>query len=310
MGQLEDMAMFVRIVDAGGITKAADQLDLAKSAVSRRLNDLETRLNSQLISRTTRKSKLTQAGQEYYQRAQNILDEVNSLNEETSGTKANIEGTLKITAPLSFGLMHLSDLLHDYALTHPQLDFQLDFSDRRLDLVEEGYELAIRIGELTDSSFQAKRLTQIRHVLCASPSYLAQHGTPINLDELEQHHILQYGLSKQGKFDLIDQQGKKHSQVFNSKMQANNGDFLLKMAIKGHGITYLPTFLAYQAINNGELTPILTDYQLPTFNAYAVYPKNRFLSQRCRYLIDFIADKLGDEPYWDERDTHPLENEL
>ena len=300
MGQLEDMAMFVRIVDAGGITKAADQLDLAKSAVSRRLNDLETRLNSQLISRTTRKSKLTQAGQEYYQRAQNILDEVNSLNEETSGTKANIEGTLKITAPLSFGLMHLSDLLHDYALTHPQLDFQLDFSDRRLDLVEEGYELAIRIGELTDSSFQAKRLTQIRHVLCASPSYLAQHGTPINLDELEQHHILQYGLSKQGKFDLIDQQGKKHSQVFNSKMQANNGDFLLKMAIKGHGITYLPTFLAYQAIKNGELTPILTDYQLPTFNAYAVYPKNRFLSQRCRYLIDFIADKLGDEPYWDE----------
>lgn len=300
MGQLEDMAMFVRIVDAGGITKAADQLDLAKSAVSRRLNDLETRLNSQLISRTTRKSKLTQAGQEYYQRAQNILDEVNSLNEETSGTKANIEGTLKITAPLSFGLMHLSDLLHDYALTHPQLDFQLDFSDRRLDLVEEGYELAIRIGELTDSSFQAKRLTQIRHALCASPSYLAQHGTPTNLNELEQHHILQYGLSKQGKFDLIDQQGKKHSQVFNSKMQANNGDFLLKMAIKGHGITYLPTFLAYQAIKNGELTPILTDYQLPTFNAYAVYPKNRFLSQRCRYLIDFIADRLGDEPYWDE----------
>jgi len=300
VGQLEDMAMFVRIVDAGGITKAAEQLDIAKSAVSRRLNDLETRLNSQLISRTTRKSNLTQAGEEYYQRAKNILDEVNSLNEETSGTKACIEGTLRITAPLSFGLMHLSELIHDYATEHDKLSFQLDFSDRHLDLVEEGYELAIRIGELPDSSLQAKRLTQIRHVLCASPDYLAQHGTPKDLAQLKQHSILQYGLGKQSKFDLIDGEGKRHSIFFSSKMQANNGDFLLKMAIKGHGITYLPSFLAYQALEQGLLSPILCQYQLHTAYAYAVYPKNRFLSQRCRYLIDFIAEKLGDEPYWDE----------
>lgn len=300
MGQLEDMAMFVRIVDAGGITKAADQLDLAKSAVSRRLSDLESRLNSQLISRTTRKSTLTQAGEAYYQRARNILDEVNSLNEETSGIKACIEGTLKITAPLSFGLMHLSELIHDYASEHDKLSFQLDFSDRQLDLVEEGYELAIRIGELPDSSLQAKRLTQIRHVLCASPDYLAKQGTPKNLEQLKQHSILQYGLGKQSKFDLIDGDGKRHSVFFSSKMQANNGDFLLKMAIKGHGITYLPSFLAYKALEQGHLVPILCQYQLHTAYAYAVYPKNRFLSQRCRYLIDFIAERFGDEPYWDD----------
>lgn len=299
MGQLEDMSMFIRIVEAGGITKAADQLEVAKSAVSRRLNDLETRLNCQLISRTTRKSNLTQAGEEYYLRAKNILDEVNTLNEETSGVKACIEGTLKITAPLSFGLMHLSELIHDYATEHDKLGFQLDFSDRHLDLVEEGYELAIRIGQLPDSSFQAKRLTLIRHIICASPAYLAEHGTPKNLSELSQHKILQYGLGKHSKLEIKDDKGRDHSLSFHSKMKANNGDFLLKMAIKGHGITYIPTFLAYQAIKQGDLIPILSQYQLPTANAYAVYPRNRFLSQRCRYLIDYIAEQFGDEPYWD-----------
>jgi DNA-binding transcriptional LysR family regulator len=300
MGQLEDMAMFVRIVDAGSITKAAEQVDIAKSAVSRRLNDLETRLGSQLLSRTTRKSNLTEAGEQYYQRANNILSEVDALNEQTSGVKACIEGTLKMTAPLSFGLMHLSEVIHEYANEHANLTFQLDFSDRHIDLVEEGYELAIRIGELQDSSFQAKRLTLIRHVLCASPEYLSKMGTPQEPGELEGHAFLQYGLGKHSNLELTDAQGHKHKILINSKMKANNGDFLLDMAVKGHGITYLPTFIAYQTLNRGELVPLLQQYQLPTFNAYAVYPKNRFLSQRCRFLIDFIAERFGDDPYWDQ----------
>ena len=300
MGQLEDMAMFVRIVDAGSITKAAEQLDIAKSAVSRRLKDLETRLDSQMLSRTTRKSNLTEAGEQYYQRANNILGEVDALNEQTSGVKACIEGTLKMTAPLSFGLMHLSEVIHEYANEHANLTFQLDFSDRHIDLVEEGYELAIRIGELQDSSFQAKRLTPIRHVLCASPEYLSKMGTPQKPGELEGHAFLQYGLSKHSHLELTDAQGKKHKVSINSKMKANNGDFLLDMAVKGHGIAFLPTFIAYQTLHRGELIPLLQQYQLPTLNAYAVYPKNRCLSHRCRLLIDFIAERFGDDPYWDQ----------
>ena len=299
MGQLEDMAMFVRVVEAGSITKAAEQLNIAKSAVSRRLKELETRLGSQLISRTTRQSNLTQAGEQYYQKVHHILSEVDALNEETSGTPTRIEGTLKMTAPLSFGLMHLNDVIDEYANQHPELKFELDFSDRHTDLIEEGFELAIRIRELQDSSYQAKRLALIRYALCASPAYLERMGTPKTFDDLSEHEFLQYGMSKSSAIELIDKQGKKHQVAVNGKIKANNGDFLREMAVKGHGIAFLPTFITYQALISGELVPILQQYQLPTLNAYAVYPKNRFLSQRCRYLIDFIAERFGDNPYWD-----------
>ncbi|WP_314884889.1 LysR family transcriptional regulator [Psychrobacter immobilis] len=300
MGQLEDMAMFVRIVEAGSITKAAEQLNIAKSAVSRRLKELETRLGSQLISRTTRQSNLTQAGEQYYQKVHHILSEVDALNEETSGTPTRIEGTLKMTAPLSFGLMHLNDVIDEYANQHPELKFELDFSDRHTDLIEEGFELAIRIRELQDSSYQAKRLALIRYALCASPEYLERMGTPKTFDDLTEHEFLQYGMSKSSAIELIDKQGKNHQVAVNGKIKANNGDFLREMAVKGHGIAFLPTFITYQALISGELVPILQQYQLPTLNAYAVYPKNRFLSQRCRYLIDFIAERFGDNPYWDK----------
>ncbi|MGP9690509.1 LysR family transcriptional regulator [Psychrobacter sp. AOP30-A2-5] len=300
MGQLEDMAMFVRVVEAGSITKAAEQLNIAKSAVSRRLKELETRLGSQLISRTTRQSNLTQAGEQYYQKVHHILSEVDALNEETSGTPTRIEGTLKMTAPLSFGLMHLNDVIDEYANQHPELKFELDFSDRHTDLIEEGFELAIRIRELQDSSYQAKRLALIRYALCASPEYLERMGTPKTFDDLSEHEFLQYGMSKSSAIELIDKQGKKHQVAVNGKIKANNGDFLREMAVKGHGIAFLPTFITYQALISGELVPILQQYQLPTLNAYAVYPKNRFLSQRCRYLIDFIAERFGDNPYWDK----------
>ncbi|MCG3810280.1 LysR family transcriptional regulator [Psychrobacter sp. Ps4] len=299
MGQLEDMAMFVRVVEAGSITKAAEQLNIAKSAVSRRLKELETRLGSQLISRTTRQSNLTQAGEQYYQKVHHILSEVDALNEETSGTPTRIEGTLKMTAPLSFGLMHLNDVIDEYANKHPELKFELDFSDRHTDLIEEGFELAIRIRELQDSSYQAKRLALIRYALCASPAYLERMGTPKTFDDLTEHEFLQYGMSKSSTIELIDEQGKKHQVAVNGKIKANNGDFLREMAVKGHGIAFLPTFITYQALISGELVPMLQQYQLPTLNAYAVYPKNRFLSQRCRYLIDFIAERFGDNPYWD-----------
>nr|WP_241878741.1 LysR family transcriptional regulator [Psychrobacter sp. PraFG1]UNK05321.1 LysR family transcriptional regulator [Psychrobacter sp. PraFG1] len=138
MGQLEDMALFVRIVESGSITKASEQLDIAKSAVSRRLKELETSLNTQLISRTTRRSTVTEAGQKYYQQACSILSEIEVLNEQISGVASQIEGTMRMTAPLSFGLMHLNDIIHNYAQQHPQLNFELDFSDRHIDLVEEG----------------------------------------------------------------------------------------------------------------------------------------------------------------------------
>jgi len=302
MGQLEDMAMFVRIVESGSITKAAEQLKLAKSAVSRRLKELEKRLGVQLITRTTRQSKLTDAGEHYYQRANSILNEVDALNEQTGGAPAHIEGTLRMTAPLSFGLLHLSDAIHEFADANPDLKFELDFSDRHVDLVEEGYELAIRIRELQDSSYQARRLATIGFVLCASPDYLSQMGTPHVPTDLKSHKFLQYGLEKHKTYQFTDINGQHHRIELEAKIKATNGDFLMAMAVKGHGVIYMPTFIVYQKIANGELVPLLKNYSLPTINAYAVYPQNRFLSQRCRYLIDFLVERFGDKPYWDKFD--------
>ena len=300
MGQLEDMAMFVRIVEAGGIGKAAGQLELAKSAVSRRLNELEKRLCTQLLARTTRRSSLTDAGALYYERALNILADVATLNDEASGAKVSVAGTLRMTAPLSFGLMHLAPVIDEFATRHSAVNFQIDFSDQHKDLVEEGYELAIRIGELKDSSFQAKRITPVRHVLCASPDYLQRMGQPEVLADLNKHRLLQYGMASHSTIELTGPGGKQHQLQIKPRMKANNGDFLVQMALCGHGIVYTPTFLCYRELAAGELLPILGQYQLPVIHAYAVYPKNRFLSRRCRVLIDFIADYFGDEPYWDQ----------
>jgi len=299
MGQLEDMTMFVRIVDAGGISKAAEQLNIAKSAVSRRLSDLEKRLGTQLLNRTTRTYSLTDAGLLYYQRTQNILDEVSLLNEQTADNKARIEGTLKMSAPLSFGLLHLSPLISEYAEEYSDLGLQVDFSDRHVDLIEEGFEMAIRIGNLPDSSFQAKPITCIRHVISASPDYLAEFGTPKVPSELKNHNFLQYGLMQDGKLQLRDQSGRQHNITVKSKISANNGDFLKQMALSGHGITYLPNFLTYQERAEGKLIPLFCDYELPVMKAYAVYPRNRFLPERCRRFIDFLTLKFGDQPYWD-----------
>ncbi|MFT5881199.1 MAG: DNA-binding transcriptional LysR family regulator [Moritella sp.] len=308
MGQLEEMAVFVRIVESGGISKAAEQLNLAKSAVSRRLVELETRLDTRLLNRTTRKSSLTDAGRTYYQRALKILDDVSDMNADTSGVDTSLDGTLRLAVPLSFGIMHLTPAIDTFAQQHPNLTIQIDFADRHVDLVEEGYDLAIRIADLKDSSLQAKRITPVRHVLCASPGYVKAMGAPKTLADLEDHQFLQYVSTSNTKLNIIDPQGKHHSVDLDHKMKgkgntrikANNGDFLRDMAIAGHGIICLPTFLTWQALAVGDLVPVLTDHQLPESYVYAVYPQTRFLSQRARLLIDFMAERFGDNPYWDQ----------
>lgn len=302
MGQLEEMTVFIRIVEAGGIGKAAEQLNLAKSAVSRRLVELETRLDTRLLNRTTRKSSLTDAGRTYYQRALKILDDVSDMNAETSSADASLDGTLRLAVPLSFGIMHLTPAIDTFAQQHPNLTIQIDFADRHIDLVEEGYDLAIRIAELKDSSLQARRITPVRHVLCASPGYISEMGTPKTLADLQNHRFLQYVSTSNSKLNIIDPQGKHHSIEFASKakIKANNGDFLRDMAIAGHGIVYMPTFLTWQALAVGDLIPVLTDHQLPESYVYAVYPQTRFLSQRARLFIDFMAERFGDHPYWDQ----------
>ncbi len=204
MGQLEEMRIFVRIVEAGGVGKAADQLGLAKSGVSRSLVSLENRLGVQLINRTTRRISMSGVGREYYQAAVRLIGDIAELDALTSNTETSLQGQLRLAVPLSFGLCHLSAAIDDFVREHPGLTFDIDFSDRLVDLVEQGVDLAIRITALKDSSLKARRICPIHLRLCASPAYLEAHGTPRVPDDLKQHAVLAYNIGSGTVLKLSD----------------------------------------------------------------------------------------------------------
>ena len=299
MGQLEDMQMFVRVVEAGSITKAASQLSLAKSAVSKRLSDLESRLGSKLINRTTRTSSLTEAGHQYYQRVQLLLGEVDSLNDDIACENKVLAGSLKLAVPLSFGITHLTPAIDLFMRQHPELSIELDYSDRKVDLIEGGYDLAFRIGSLPDSSLKARKIAPIKHVICASPDYLKRQGTPENPAQLKHHKILKRPGWPLAGMPLWDLEGQKHLANGQSSLIANNGNAMTLLALTGHGIIMLPTFYVWESLQRGDLVPILEDYSMTTIHAYAIYPATRYLPLKVRSLIDFLIDRFGDAPYWD-----------
>ena len=299
MGQLEDMHAFIRIVEAGGIGKAADQLNTAKSAVSRRLVELENRLGVKLINRTTRSINLTDAGRTYYTRALKVLDDVTELNSLTSDGVAQLAGSIRLSVPVSFGMSHLSAAIDKFIKLHPSVEFDISFSDRHIDLIEEGVDLALRISELKDSSLIARRICPVSIYLAASPSYLETHGTPTTLEELKHHKLLKYLGSSSGTVRIQDLEKQEHMIPMQVSMHANNGDFLMQMAKAGHGIISSPAFICWDALKTGELVKILSDYTVPPINAYAVYPANRYLSQRARIFIAFLKEHFGETPYWE-----------
>jgi DNA-binding transcriptional LysR family regulator len=302
MDRFADMRMFVAVVDAGSISGAAERLEVAKSAVSRRLTDLEARLGAELLHRTTRRLGLTDSGRAFFERAQRILADLEEAEQAVSQAHGAIRGRLKVALPLSFGLLHLAGLINEFLGLHPEVEFDLDFNDRQIDLMQEGFDLAIRIARLPDSSLIARKLAPIRHALCASPDYLARHGTPARADDLASHAGLVYSnLANPGLWSYVRPDGQPGSVQVPVKLRANNGDFLCRAAIAGQGVILHPTFYLSDAIRTGELVPLLTDHAWPEVNAYALYPPTRHLSRRVRAFVDFLAEKLAGEPDWDRR---------
>jgi len=301
MARLEDMETFVRVVEAGSISGAAERLGIAKSAVSRRIADLEERLGAQLFRRTTRKLNLTDTARRYYARCIHILADVQEAEQAVSDEHGTLRGRLRVAVPLSFGLLHLGPAIEAFMEQHPEVEFDLDFNDRQVDLLGEGFDVALRIADLPDSSLIARRLAPIHLIACASPTYLAEHGMPQTPEELANHHCLTYSnMVNPGVWRYIGSDGKPASVRVHSRLQANNGDFLCQAAIAGQGITRQPSFLVYKAIEQGLLVPVLCDYGWPSVNAYAVYPQTRHLSQRVRAFVDFLAARFSGVPYWDE----------
>ncbi|MBL4910333.1 MAG: LysR family transcriptional regulator [Alteromonadaceae bacterium] len=299
MNQFEDMQTFVRIVEAGSITKAAEQQNTVKSAVSRRLTELEKRLKVSLLTRTTRTQTLTENGLSYYQQCLRIIDDVAEVESSIRDDNCALAGNIKLAAPLSFGLEHLGAALQQFNEIHPDIRFDVDFNDRKIDLIEEGFDLAIRISQLTDSSLMARKLTNIHLLLCASPEYLQNYGMPQTPNDLlTGHQRLKY-LSEAEQWQFSSTKGDKSLIKVPTVMTSNNGNFLLQAAIKGQGLIMTPDFLCYKAIRLKQLVPVLTEYFTPLkIPAYAIYPQNRHLSQRVRSLIDFLSQYFDEKSYW------------
>ena len=300
MDRFSGMQIFVGIVEAGSITAAAERLGMAKSAVSRSLAELEAHLGVALIQRTTRRLNLTDSGRAYYERCLGILADVAEAESAVSQSHGALKGHLKVALPLSFGLLHLAPLIQAFMTEHPDIRFELDFNDRQIDLMQEGFDLAVRIATLADSSLIARRLAPIRHVVAASPAYLARRGTPRSAAELARHDCLAYSnVSDPGLWRFHGPDGQPGQVRVPVRLAASSGDFLLRAAVAGEGLVMLPTFYVHDAFRAGHLVPLLTDHHWPELAAYAVYPPTRHLSTRARTFVDFLAERLADEPYWD-----------
>ncbi|PCJ86279.1 MAG: LysR family transcriptional regulator [Thiotrichaceae bacterium] len=301
MLKTEEIKTFVHIVESVTMTAAAARLSLAKSAVSRRLSELEEQLGVELFHRTTRKLVLTESGQGFYTRCVQLLSDLEEAEHAVSQAHQELSGQLRVAAPLSFGVMHLGPAIIEFQKLHPKLNFDIDFNDRQVDLIQEGFDVGIRIANLKDSSLIARKLAKISMVLCASPGYIEQYGAPTVPEELLNHPCFTYSyLDNPGHWSFFDKKNVKQTIKVSKFMQANNGTFLSEAAIAGLGIVRQPTFIAYKAIARGELIPILQDYSVAKVNAYAIYPPTRHLSQRVRCFIDFLVERFSEEPYWEQ----------
>lgn len=305
MARLEDMETFIRVVEAGSISGAAERMGIAKSAVSRRLSDLESRLGVQLFRRTTRRLDLTDSGRGFYERCQRILSDVDEAEEAVSQAHGTLRGRLRVAVPLSFGLLHMGPAICDFMRDHPELEVDLDMNDRQVDLIAEGFDLALRIADLEDSSLIARQLALINTVVCASPDYLARQGSPQTPEQLAEHDCLVYSNNPEPTlWRYRDPQGEAKSVRVQARLLASNGDFLHQAAVAGQGIGLQPTFIVHKSIEEGRLVQILTDYSWPSVNAYAVYPQTRHLSRRVRVFVDFLTERFSGTPYWDVHLKH------
>ena len=301
MDRFADIEALVAVIESGTFSAAGERLGLAKSVVSRRVSQLERRLGSRLLHRTTRRLSLTDAGRNFYQRAVQVLADLDEAEQAVSTASTALRGALKVAAPLSFGLAHLSGALTDFLDQHPAIELNLDLNDRNINLVEEGFDLAIRIGELQDSTLVARRLGTSRMVTCASRAYLERHGEPLNPNDLQRHTGLQYSnISYKQHWQFVTRDGNTLQAQPQIRIRANNGEALACAAVAGMGITTGPTFILGRYLKEGKLQRILSDYRRPSIGIFAVTPPGRLLPQRVQLLIEFLSRRFGDQPYWDE----------
>lgn len=287
------MSLFVRVADLGSFAAAASQLGVARSVVTRQIAALEEHLGVKLMVRTTRRLTLTTAGAEYLQKCRTILDLVEAAEAEVMEARLVARGNLRISLPLSFGLKRILPLLPEFLAKYPEINLALDFSDRKVNLIDEGIDLSIRISPRLEPGDVARLLGRSRLLAAASPAYLQQHGHPQHPQELLKHHCLGYSSQGSNRPMSFHVDGEAVHIHVPYRLQANNGDALAELAVRGLGIAILPDFIAAEHLQLGELVSVLDAFEPPLLGIHALLPSNRYLPHRVRVLIDFLAAELG-----------------
>ena len=294
-----DVVAFVRVAETGAFARAAERMGISKSVLSRRVARLEEQLGARLLTRTAQGAHPTDIGQAYHARAANILAELEAAREVVADAVTQVAGPIRLTAPITFGTRHLAPALADFAKAHPRVELDVSLDDRRVDLARDGFDLAIRIGNLPDSSLTARRLTTVRFSVLASPDYIARRGRPSRPAELNGHDLLYYANlapSEQFRFQV---DGRDEQVGGTIRLRADSGEMLKEAAIAGLGVVILPNFIASAAIETEALEVLLGEFPLPEAGLHAVMPPGRVWTARLRALIDFLADRFGPEPQWD-----------
>lgn len=293
---LLDVLAFVRVAETGTFARAATRMGMSKSGLSRRVARLEEELGAKLLTRTAVGAVRTGAGEAYYLRAAAILADLEAAREAVADAVTQLAGPIRLTAPLSFGTMHLAPALADFAAAHPRVELDAMFDDRPVDLVGDGFDLGVRIGNLPDSSLIARRIAPVRRVLLASPAYLDAHGTPAHPRDVASHHVLAYANADRWRFRVGDRWEHVRGRP---RLRANNGEVLRAAAAAGLGLVILPSFIASPAITDGSLRVVMTDFPLEEAGLYALMPPGRAATARVRALVDHLAARFGPEPSWD-----------
>ena len=301
MDALSDIAVFVQVVESGSFTAAADRLGVSKSVVSKYVSRLEERLGARLLNRTTRRLSLTEVGSVFYERSREGLATIEDAELEVSRLQSRPSGTLKLNTPMSFGVMHVAPALPEFLRAYPDVSVDVSLDDRKVDVIEEGFDLSVRISELPDSSLVARRLATCRHAVVAAPEYLETHGAPGHPEDLVRHNVISYRYQDSVRSWLFrGPDGGSITVPVSGRLQMNNSLALREAMLAGVGIARTPTFLAGEDIRAGRLVPLLTEYDALEVSIFLVYPQRRHLSPKVRAFMEFMAERISDPPYWDQ----------
>jgi DNA-binding transcriptional LysR family regulator len=292
MDRLSAMEVFTNVVEFEGFSAAASHLGISRASVSKQVIQLEESLGARLLNRTTRRVSVTEVGEAYYERCKRVLAEVEEADLLVEQLHSEPRGTLKVSAPMSFGVAHLGPAVSDFLSEYRELSISLTLNDRFTDLIEEGFDIAIRIAQSADSSLIARRLSGVRCVMTATPEYLERKGVPTKPQDLSGHQCLSYSYLASGlEWSIFGPNGATSVKV-SGPLKTNNGEVLLQAARQNLGVAFLPNFLVREDIQAGVLVPVLEQYRLPELSVYAVSPPNRFPARKVQAFIAFLAERF------------------